>query len=306
MPGHVFPERFLAPLMEDARDAGYRSIRLYGGEPLIYRHIVKSVQLCVRNGLEPWLTTNGLLLRQKIDELADAGLRKISIGYYGTGEAYDTYVGQRGSYAALRRGVEYIRRCYGDTITIKIEFLLMRPTCNRRALDDAVAFAREFSIPMTVNLVHYSLPYFKDADGQSLQFTEDDRGQLESFVRRLLEAKRRTPHIINRSEAGLASIPDWLILRERMRIPCDRHGMLWIGPDGSVQLCYVTFPLGNLHDTRLREMVHTPRHLAAIDRCRKLQCPNCHCGYSTRIDGHRRSRRHYGHLHTLEYTGAIE
>ena len=68
-----------------------------------------------------------------------------------------------------------------------------------------------------------------------------------------------------------------------MRVACDAGQMLWVGADGSVQLCYVTFPLGNLHERRLREMLFTKAHHAAARGAWALDCPNCHCRYGDRI-----------------------
>jgi len=301
MRGSVFPRELLRPLLSDAAEFGYRKVRLYGGEPLLYPHLEEATATCAQYGLTPWLTTNGYLLREKIEGLYAAGLRRISFGYYGHAAAFDAYVGERGAYARLDEGIAFARDRFGDDLHLKVEFLLMQPTCSRQALDEALAFAERHAAPITINLVHYSLPYFKDAAGASLQFTEADRDALEDFSGYLLEAARRYPKLINRSVEGLASIPDWLIRREDMRVPCDRDSMLWVGPDASVQLCYVTFPLGSLRTHRLRELLHTRAHRGAVRACRRLQCPNCHCGFSTRIDKHGPSRRHYRRLVQRRY-----
>jgi cyclic pyranopterin phosphate synthase len=76
-------------------------------------------------------------------------------------------------------------------------------------------------------------------------------------------------------------------------VPCDRNKLIWIGADGTVQLCYVTFKLGNLHEKRLRDMLFTREHVAAARDAFALKCPNCHCGYDTRTLGHGPTRRQY-------------
>jgi len=76
-------------------------------------------------------------------------------------------------------------------------------------------------------------------------------------------------------------------------VPCDAYRLIWVGPDGSVQLCYVTFKLGNLHDTRLSELVFTPTHKKAARDAFAVNCPNCHCGYDKRVLAHGPSRRLY-------------
>jgi hypothetical protein len=72
--------------------------------------------------------------------------------------------------------------------------------------------------------------------------------------------------MIENSEIGLRAIPDWLLRGADMRVPCDKYRMVWIGADGTVQLCYVTFHLGNLHQHRLRELLYTETHEQAAAR----------------------------------------
>jgi cyclic pyranopterin phosphate synthase len=78
-----------------------------------------------------------------------------------------------------------------------------------------------------------------------------------------------------------------------MKVPCNAGRLIWIGADGSVQLCYVTFKLGNLNEQRLSELVFTDAHRNAAQNAFKLDCPNCHCGYDKRILGHLPSRLKY-------------
>ena len=56
---------------------------------------------------------------------------------------------------------------------------------------------------------------------------------------------------------------------------------------------YVTFDLGNLHETRLRDLLYTPDHRAAQRGAFELSCPNCHCERDRRITRHLASRRRY-------------
>ena len=69
--------------------------------------------------------------------------------------------------------------------------------------------------------------------------------------------------------------------------------MIWVGADGTVQMCYVTFRLGNLHEKRLREMLGTERHRCAARDALALRCPNCHCSSNERVMRHGPSRRRY-------------
>jgi cyclic pyranopterin phosphate synthase len=110
----------------------------------------------------------------------------------------------------------------------------------------------------------------------------------------MLRLKRRRPGMMANSEIGLRSIPDWLLRGPDMRVPCDRYRLIWIGANGVVQLCYVTFEFGNLHQKRLREMLFTDAHGEAARDAFLLNCPNCHCSFDERTRLHAPSRRAYG------------
>lgn len=283
MAGHQLPWSVGEPLLEDAAATGFRTVRLYGGEPLLHRDLPRYVEKIRALGLDMWLTTNGLLLNKKIDRLVEAGLKRVSIGFYGLGDDYDHYVARPGAFKVVERAIREVRARHPD-LRIHLDYLLMRPTSGAAMTGRIVDFAAEHGIGLYVNLVHYSLPYFLREGGETvLSFGEDDRDLLNETVATLLQAKAAHPGMIRNTVTGLKSIPDWLILKEKMRVPCTEREMVWIGADGTVQMCYVQFPLGNLHETRLRDMVGGPAHRKAARDAFALRCKNCHCGYDKRV-----------------------
>ena len=293
MPGHELPLGIVETMLEDAAEAGVESIRLYGGEPLLHRDLPRMVERAVELGLDAYVTTNATLLERRIDELHAAGLRFLTIGFYGTDEAYESYVGRGGAFARIERGVAAVRERFGDEVRLRLNWLLMRPTCNLRSLEGALDFARRYKAPVQIDLIHYSLPYFSEGPERRLQFRPEDRPAIDLVVGELLRVQREEPGLIEQGALALRSIPDWLIQGPAMRVPCDKYEMLWIGADGTVQLCYVTFRLGNLHQTRLRDILYTREHREAGRKAFGLQCPNCHCGYDSRTAKHAESRRRY-------------
>ncbi|MFT4514314.1 MAG: MoaA/NifB/PqqE/SkfB family radical SAM enzyme [Planctomycetota bacterium] len=295
MTGKQLSRQVLDDLVDDAAELGVRSIRLYGGEPLLHPDLAHVVRRAVDKGLATYVTTNGVLLENKIDELFDAGLRHLTFGYYGTGDAYDKYTQRPGTYERLERGVRAVRERYGASVSMRMNWLLMRPTCTMESLGEAVAFARRYDTPMQVDLVHYSLPYFTEGPERELQFRPEDREAIEVIVAELLRLKREEPRRIENSEIGLRAIPDWLLNAADMKVPCDKYRMVWVGADGTVQLCYVTFRLGQLGGKRLRDLLYTDEHHEAARGAFNLNCPNCHCGFDDRTRKHLPSRRRYNH-----------
>jgi cyclic pyranopterin phosphate synthase len=244
-------------------------------------------------GLRPSVTTNATLLREKIDALYDSGLRAITIGFYGTGSEYDSYVARANAYTRLEAGVATVRERYGMSVSMQINFLLSRPSCNPAALRNAWKFAQRYKMHFQVDLVHYSLPYFTEGEDSYLQFIPSDREALEGVTAELLRLKAEDPELYPESIPSIRSIPDWAIKGPNMRIPCTAYRMIWVGADGTVQLCYVTFKLGNLHQHRLRDMLFTDAHRQAARGAFALECPNCHCERDDRILSDAGSRNLY-------------
>ncbi|WP_432257067.1 radical SAM/SPASM domain-containing protein [Limimaricola sp. AA108-03] len=297
MPSHQLPWEVGAKLIDDCKELGIGTIRLYGGEPLLHRDLDKYVERIAHHGLNMYVTTNGLLLDKKIDRLVEAGLKRVSIGFYGLEEDYDAYVQRPGAFEALSRSLAATRSRHGaDTLPMGLDWLLMRSTGRPDSVRRTLQFARDHQMQVYINLIHYSLPYFVRPEHESEQrfwFEEEDRPILEEVASILLEEKQRDPGLIRNTERGIRSIPDWLIRKSAMRLPCTSHDMLWIGPDGTVQMCFVTFKLGSLHEHRLSELLFNERHRSFARHAFNLKCPNCNCGYDKRVNLHRPSRAAY-------------
>jgi cyclic pyranopterin phosphate synthase len=280
-------------ILDDAAAAGCTTVRLYGGEPLIHPHLAPMVEHACHLGILPYITTNGFLLKEKISALYAAGLRVATIGLYASGQRYDTYVGVENGYSRFERGLAFVKDKYGSDFRIQLNYLLMRETCSVETLHRAWDLAVRYDASLQIDLIHYSLPYFTEGPNRELQFRQEDKDSIREFTRELLALKTADPQRIPEPVTSIKSIPDWLLLGPDMRIPCDAYNMIWIGADGSVQLCYAAFPLGNVHTMRLKDVLFSARHRAAAQGAFKVECQNCHCERSTRIAKHLPSQFRY-------------
>lgn len=285
MVGKQLPLAKVRELLDDAKEAGVELVRLYGGEPLLHPHLPEMVKHAVGLGLSVYVTTNGTLLDRKIDALYEAGLRHLSIGYYGALDGYDSYVQRKNSYRRLEEGLDAVRTRYPD-VQLQLNYLIMKPSCNLEALSHAWTIAQRYQMSFHTDLVHYSLPYFVEGPESALQLGPEDKERIERLVARLLELKGQHPGRFKDSIPSIRSIPDWLLKKAEMKVPCDAGNLLWVGADGAVQLCYVTFSLGNIHERRLKDIVFTQQHHAAARDAFHLKCPNCHCERNNRILKH--------------------
>jgi len=294
MPGAQLPLETVRLLLEDAAAAKVPAVRLYGGEPLLHPDVVEMVKISNDLGVGCYMTTNALILDKKIVALHAAGLRKVTIGYYGQDGAFDDYVQRPGRYARLLESLENTRALFGpDELDIQMNFLLSRRSANLAAVNEMVDFANRFQASIHIDIVHYSLPYFDEGEDRELQFREEDRPAVDLVINHLLQLKIANPKLFTESATAIAAFADWALKQEAMRIPCDARKLLWVGADGSVMLCYVTFPLGNLHETRLSEILYTQAHHQAARGAFQLDCPNCHCEAASRVEKHAPSFRKY-------------
>ncbi len=293
MPGQQLSLAIVKALLDDASAAGVETVRFYGGEPLLHPDLPTMIQYAIGIGLSPYITTNGLLLAQKIGSLFDAGLRNITIGFYGTGADYDAYVQRGDRYRRVEHGIAAVRDRYGAAVSMQLNYLLMRRSCNLELLHDAWRFAERYGLELTVDLIHYSLPYFTEGPDHELRFRPEDYPAVIAWTKAFAAQKNADPKRVKESMLSINSIPDWLLKGPEMRVPCDASKLIWVGADGTVQLCYAAFPLGNLHQRRLSTMVLGDAHRQAARDAFSLNCPHCHCERESRILKHVQSRRRY-------------
>ncbi len=124
-------------IVSAAASAGVRSIRLTGGEPLVRRNLARLVgRLSAIPGIDDIaLSTNGLLLAEQVEALAEAGLRRANI-------SLDTLRPDRFESIARRPGLERVLAGIDAAIAaglapIKLNCVVMRGSND----DEVVEFA---------------------------------------------------------------------------------------------------------------------------------------------------------------------
>ena len=294
MPGKSLSLETVCDAVSDARQAGIDTVRFYGGEPLLHPDLPAMVAHTVKQGLRVYVTSNGTHLKHKIDPLFQAGLRMLTIGFYGLEDAYEAYTRRRGHFARLEQGLQTVRARYGDAVQLQLNFVVMRPACHPQAWQGAWEFARRFNMYFHLDLVGSTTPFFKNDPHGAEQFQAGDRPALDQMVAAFLRYKSEDPVHFVHSPEFIRSVPDWVLHGSGMRVPCDAYRLLWIGADGTVQLCDTAFRLGNLHEQPLRDIMFTRQHRQAARDGFLLNCPNCMCKVESRIQKHAPSVRRYG------------
>ncbi|MFX0197726.1 MAG: radical SAM protein, partial [Candidatus Hodarchaeota archaeon] len=148
MPGNSLSYEMVANAITDAKKAGFYRFRLYGGEPLLHPDLNKIVLLCSEMNLNFCVVTNAVILKNRIDQLFESGLRNISIGIYGIGKEYDDYVGIPGNFKKVDNSIAAVRDKYNEYFHLQINWLLRRSTCNIESFQRAINFAKRYKMKM--------------------------------------------------------------------------------------------------------------------------------------------------------------
>ena len=159
---------------------GVHDVRLTGGEPLLRREFPKLVGMLARTpGVEDLsMTTNGLLLEQHIEALADAGLRRINV-------SLDTLDPERYAHITRRHGLKRVLSCLDKLIEsgrlspVKINVVAMRDFTEQDVLGFA-EYARTH--PVAVRFIEF-MPLDGDRAWKSASVLTGDE------VRALIEQK---------------------------------------------------------------------------------------------------------------------
>lgn len=283
----------VSEILQASRTAGVLRTRLYGGEPLLHPDLADMIASARSLGISPYLTSNGVLLDQKIDKLYAAGLRLVTIGFYGFEQNGAGYAGRSSYLERLNQSLSYTRSRYGKDLELQLNYVAVKPTCKAETWRAAWRLANKYDMHFHVDLSSYSTPFFvKDAD-VDLALTEEDRPQIEKMVGEMLAYKDADPRRFLHSKHFIRSIPDWLILGANMRVPCDAYQHIWVGADGTVQLCDTAFPLGNIRTESFESILFSRAHKGAAIDAFRLKCPNCTCHADARIRKHLPSVRKY-------------
>lgn len=142
-PYRVISADEIAKVISAGADLGIRKVKLTGGEPLL-RDDLESILLRLPEGVEVSLTTNGILLAERAESLAAAGLARVNVSLDSLRPA--VFSGITGGTAAdHRRVLEGIDAALGaGLLPVKVNFVVLKE--NEGEVWKMVDFARDRSV----------------------------------------------------------------------------------------------------------------------------------------------------------------
>jgi Fe-coproporphyrin III synthase len=118
-PGELTDDQGRA-LLEDLKSFNVPAVLFSGGEPLVRKSAVDMIEYARRIGLRCTLSTNGLLIDDRVaDRLAGCGLQYVGISIDGVEARHDKLRGQKGAFAETWKAID---RCRSRGIKVGVRF----------------------------------------------------------------------------------------------------------------------------------------------------------------------------------------
>ncbi|KAJ5751343.1 hypothetical protein N7533_008371 [Penicillium manginii] len=241
---------------------GVKKIRLTGGEPTVRKDIVSLMQgigQLRKNGLrELCLTTNGISLHRKLDDMVQAGLTGVNLSLDTLDPFQFQIMTRRSGFEAVMKSIDRILEMnrLGAGIKLKINCVVMRGL-NDREIIPFVEMSRE--LPIEIRFIEY-MPF----DGNKW-----NREKMFSYQDMLTVIKREYPGLVKTADHENDTSKTYKIPGFEGRIGfitsmthnfCGTCNRLRITSDGNLKVCL----FGN-SEVSLRDIIRKENHGLPID-----------------------------------------
>ena len=271
----------LGTIFYQLKETGIKTIGFYGGEPLLRRDIgaVTRKAKSIMKESRILLITNGLLLKNKAEEVLDGGIDFVCISLDGIGEVNDKIRGVPGYYERVIEGIEELKRI--DTKKkVKINIGTTLLSLNIHQVPQLINLARELDISWSFNLLDTSAYHFRNIDDpHSLRKIDDYL--IDETIQYIHQERRKYPQtLVGIDPIGLEFAREYLkgekpffhCVLGYLRIYIDCYMNVYSG-------CWALSPMGNLKKEELKNILNSPPYKERLRKMYELKCPYCTCGY---------------------------
>jgi MoaA/NifB/PqqE/SkfB family radical SAM enzyme len=254
-------------LVNEIDDAGIRSLRLTGGEPLLRKDLFHVLATANTSRFKRIiLQTNGLLIKKLHKEINASPITHIAVSIDGLKQTNDTIRGIRGYFDL---GMEGLKLLQGKKLAISV-------TLNRMSAGELKALAEMahgVGAKLEFNILSQSLFFLKDANLASMWPESGDVAEIEKFLRG------------RRPEYEVDYITRYYNHEAMAEPPCVLgYLQVFVLSNGDVLTgCYPLKPVGNILRDKLATILASEAYSRQAEAMIRRECPGCTCGVESSL-----------------------
>jgi cyclic pyranopterin phosphate synthase len=215
-----------------AKNLGVKKIRLSGGEPLLKKDIVESVEkIASLDFKDISMTTNGILLEKYAQDLKDAGLDRVNVSLDTLDRATYEFITKKDYLEDAKKGI--IKAVEVGLYPVKINMVIMKDI-NQDEIDDMFKFCKEHGIVLQLIELIESENCDDDKFSEDYHYKLDDiESELADIADEVHERKfmqGRKKYYIDGGEIEVVKPVDNASF-------CAKCSRLRITPDGKIKPC---------------------------------------------------------------------
>ena len=250
--GNVIPIDSLKKTIVEAKELGLQSVKLTGGEPLLYEKIYELLDFLEKEDIGVIIETNGILLNARIvEKLKSCKLDQVSVSLdASTPDLHDELRGVKGSFVRTMTGLELLSR---HEVGFQIIMTLYRR--NSREIDGLISLSKDVGAEsLKIN------PLLPCGRGKVIFDNAENLSPGELIQLYRLVEKKWPPNdeieIIFDLPIALRSIKD---IKSRGIVECRILNILGILANGDYSLCGIgqtmeELRMGNIHKDSIKDV----------------------------------------------------
>jgi MoaA/NifB/PqqE/SkfB family radical SAM enzyme len=272
----------LETIFADPVYARIEYIVLAGGEPTLRRDLPEIVELMHKHmpRLKKLMIPSNVIDRLSVQRqfpriaryCADHSIRlTLAVSLDGIGDTHDKIRGVKGAYAKVMDSIAFMKQLQKEApynLTIDPTIFSM----NIHEMQKLKDLAKQLKMPITFQIAALADDYYHNADmDKVLSLKQDGRTRMLEFLQRQVAESS----LLDALAYYYAEVVENLQGASR-GLPCPfvDQGLL-LNPDGSLQYCHNSRPIGNALENGSGALYYEASNLAYRLKVRKDSCPSC-------------------------------
>jgi MoaA/NifB/PqqE/SkfB family radical SAM enzyme len=258
-------------------------IILAGGEPTLRNDLPDIIELMHRHmpRLKKLLIPSNVINRASIEKqyprmaryCAEHKIRlSLGVSLDGVGESHDKIRGVKGAFEKVMANIDFIKRLQKEVpFNVGIDPTIF--SMNVHEMQKLKDLAERLRMPITFQIAAVADDYYHNTGvGEVLRVSNEGRVKLAEFLRRQVAESS----LLDSLAYYYAEVVENLEGAPTRGLPCPfaDQGLL-LNPDGSLQYCHNSHPIGNVLEKSSGELYYAQENLAYRRKVQREICPSC-------------------------------